>query len=124
MTPDEWNKLELPDGSIKQFKSVVSREARTFLETLLPGETINTNNLVEALYPRDIAAQSLQSDLTRTRIYTLIGQLAISGLEDCCVKGEVQGTFYGKPKRPWIWFCPVEREVCPHCGQFLAKESE
>lgn len=88
--------------------------------TLIPGVVMSTNELVEALYPRAIADQSLKGDIARGELYKRIGQLAHDKLSDCCVKGEKKEKKYmGHVVRPWIWFCPENTDVCSHCGQTL-----
>ena len=118
MTPKQWNELsELRSHAL--MKKTVEHRVRLYLATLAPGVTITTNQLVEALYPRKVADQSLLGDNTRNNIYRAISQLATTGLEDCCMKGEVSGSYFGKPKRPWLWFAPPEQAVCCMCGQIM-----
>lgn len=119
MQPKEWNELFAAGKTTKQLKLAVAHEARRYLSTLARGIEIGTNALVEALYPRAIAEQSLNGDIARNGIYKFVGLLAREGLEDCCVKSKVpQGQYMGRPLYPWIWFAPEDDEcICPTCGQ-------
>ncbi len=126
MTPEQWNQL-INDHAEKlsgKVRNRIALEARLYLITLAPGIEISTNKLVEALYPRAVADKTLAGDLARRAIYKVIGQLTLDGLQDCCRKGEVNGKFMGRPKRPWLWYCPEGVEVCCMCGQFLPVEDE
>ena len=123
MNPQQWNELS-ESGARGVFKKAVEHHTRLYLATLAPGVTLTTNQLVEALYPRNVAAQSLTGDNTRNNIYRVVGQLALEGLEDCCMKGEVSGSYFGKPKRPWIWFAPEEQPRCCMCGQTMPGEDQ
>jgi hypothetical protein len=124
MTPKKWDVMFSQEAAIplRRLKAWVEKEARAHLATLAVDETTSTEKLVEALYPRDIAALSLGGDVARTAIYKIIGVLARSEMGDCCEKGEVNGQFMGRPKRPWVWFCPPEQETCCMCGQPLPAE--
>lgn len=119
MTPKQWNQLFASGKTARALKLSVAREARTYLITLAPGVQIGTNALVEALYPRAIADQTLEGDIARNGMYKFIGLLAKDGLDDCCVKAtEPQGQYMGRPLYPWIWFAPETSEcLCPTCGQ-------
>ena len=119
MTPEKWNVMIGAGLPAKQIKARVGKEARAHLATLALGETITTNQLVEALYPRAVADQSRIGDDTRNAIYKFIGLLAREDMADCCMKGEVSGQFMGRPKRPWLWFSPPEQETCCMCGQVM-----
>lgn len=116
MTPREWNQLIVSDAPMRAFKDAAQRCALEFLASVPKGKEIKTEQLVEGLYPRAVADQSLQGDLARKRIYIVIYKLASNGLEDCARKGEVSGEYMGKPKRPWLWFNPGNLEVCFACG--------
>jgi hypothetical protein len=124
MTPKQWDSLFDPEtkNAYYTIKSTVEHSAREHLATVAPGLQIGTNALVEALYPRAIADQTLAGDHARGQLYKLIQRLAVDGLQDCCVKGEVQGKYMGRVKRPWLWFSPPEPELCYACGQALPKE--
>lgn len=118
MTPKQWNELFASGKIPRALKLSVAREARTYLITLAPGVQIGTNALVEALYPRAIADQTLEGDIARTAIYKYIGLLAKEGLDDCCIKGAAAGQYMGRPLYPWLWFAPESSEcICPTCGQ-------
>ncbi len=121
MIPEQWNQkfATLPP---RKLKKIVEREARIILSKLEPKVKISTEQLVESLYPREISYLTLEGDNARTGIYRLIGQLAAEGLDDCCVKGKVNGQFMGKPKRPWLWFRCEPEEVCEFCGQSIEKD--
>lgn len=120
MTPQQWNKLfnsGLPAGRVANTAAV---DIRAYLLALMPGVTIGTNELVEALYPRAIADQSLAGDNARHQLYKMIGKLAHDKLADCCMKGEVKEKKYmGREVRPWLWFCPEDSDCCATCGQPL-----
>lgn len=116
MTPKEWNILYC-GANVSQFRKAVENAARIHLATVI--ESISTEQLVEALYPRETADLSLTGDTTRKHIYTALSKLAVNGLEDCCMKGGVNGQFMGKPKRPWLWFSSGNVELCPHCNQIM-----
>lgn len=122
MTPEQWNALFLSAVSPKRFRDAVEREVRLYLAHLEMGEMVSTENVVEHLYPRAVAEQSLTGDSARTRIYAVMAKLPYSNLEDCCMKGKVTGQFMGKPKRPWLWFSPGDIQVCTSCGQILPTE--
>jgi hypothetical protein len=126
LTPEKWNAFfnEEVGFSQKVLKRRVEMEVRAHLAELMPGITISTNELGEALYPRAIAEASLAGDKARTTLFKMIGVLANDALSDCCVKGEINGQFMGKPKRPWLWFCPGDTKVCPQCGQPLPSDED
>lgn len=126
LTTDEWNNFMSPEAKFppRMLKKRVRKEVREYLSTLAPGITISTHELGEALYPQAVAVQTLRGDMTRHKIFEIIGKLANDGLDDCCVKGPVNGKFMGKPKRPWLWFCPPDEKICPTCGQDLPVEEE
>jgi hypothetical protein len=119
MTPAQWNAYIALDAPPIRFRRAVEHAARVHLSTLATDERISTEELVEALYPRDVAKGTLAGDTARTNIYAALARLAQGGLEDCAVKGEVNGMFMGKPKRPWLWFSPGDVEVCYACGQII-----
>ena len=120
ITTKEWDMVLRPVVPTSHAKKVVHENAREYLKTV--EGNIGTNALVEALYPREIADKTLGGDLARTRIYTLLAKLALDDMHDCCTKGEPEGMFMGRPKRPWLWHKPKEREVCCMCGQLLPEE--
>ena len=126
MTPKQWDRLFDPESknSYYTIKSSVMSAARGHLATVAPGIHLSTNELVEALYPRAVADQTLTGDLARAQLYKFIGRLAVDGLQDCCVKGEVTGKFMGRVKRPWLWFAPPDTELCYACGQPLPWAAE
>ena len=120
-TPKEWEAIFKSGMAMRHIKRIVEREARMHLQTIV--ESISTEKLVEALYPRKAAEQSVHGSIARKGIYVAIGKLALDGLDDCCVKGEVNGHYMGKPKRPWVWFCPDHiEEYCCMCGQLMPTE--
>lgn len=124
MTPKEWNQVFASGVVTRRLKLIVAREARLYLTTLGPGVQVSTNALVEALYARAEAEQSLEGDIARNGIYKFIGLSAPEELSDCCIKGEPTGQFMGRPKRPWLWFAP-ETHTCPTCGQpVIGEENE
>ena len=116
MTPREWDALLAPSVSKADVWVLVERAARAVLENVDPKRILSTNNVVQMLYPRE-AVQSVSADNARDRIYAALLVLATKGLSDCCHRGEPQGVFMGRPKRPWLWHKPVAVEVCPTCGQ-------
>ena len=124
IAPKEWDMVLRPVVPTVHAKKVIHEQARAYLLTLAQGETFSTNDLVEALYPREIADKTLGGDLARTRIYTLLAKLALDDMHDCCTKGEPEGMFMGRPKRPWHWHAPKQREVCCLCGQHLPEETK
>lgn len=120
MEPKQWNDLFRDElASPKVLRATVDHHARAHLATLAQGVTISTEALVESLYPRALAELSLLGDVTRDKIFTCVLALAKTGMEDCCKKGEPSGKCFGKVKRPWLWFAPLEHEKCPACGQSL-----
>lgn len=123
-TPEGWNALITAEVPTARFRERVAHCARMYLASLEEGVTISTEQLVEHLYPRAIADQTLAGDTARKRIYMSLAKLAPIGLEDCCVKGEVNGQFMGKPKRPWRWFSPGPVDVCCMCGQIVQPAEE
>jgi hypothetical protein len=119
MTLGEWKELLHPvigEMDKKKVRAIVAANAREYLATVAPGITISTGDLLEAMYPREIAEQSLRGDRTRNALSHQLLECAKKELADCCVKGEVSGQYMGKPKRPWVWFAGT-RELCPHCSQ-------
>ena len=123
-TTQQWNALVTADVKPSRFRDAVAHNARVYLAGLGEGEQISTEQLVEALYPRSVAVQTLTGDTARTSIYAAISKLAVMGLEDCCVKGEVNGNYMGRPKRPWLWFSPGPVDVCSKCGQVVPPSEE
>lgn len=123
VTYEQWNDL-LGSENLARGRAVLAVEARRVLLELTLGEKITTNELVERIYPRAIADQTLAGDIARTQMYTLIGQLAKGDLSDACEKGEVNGHYMGKPKRPWLWFKPIGSEICCMCGQVVHHDAE
>lgn len=126
MTPVEWKKL-LGDAkaSTSKVKKTIAHEARSILSQLAPGMTMGTNELVETLYPRNEADKSRAGDEARNKLYRVVQQLAVETLKDCCIKSDISsGKYMGKPRYPWIWFCPPEQELCYACGQVVPKEEE
>lgn len=126
MTPDQWNELLHPvigEEDMKKVRGLVARDAREHLATIAPGLTITTTQLLDAFYPRELAELSLKNDHTRNAIAQQLQKCATKELEDCCVKGEVNGQYMGKPKRPWLWFA-LPRELCPHCGQVMLEKED
>lgn len=121
-TPEQWNKILAPEMASVYARNAVMHAARVHLASLAPEKRIGTEQLVETLYPRTKAERSLTGDNARARIYTVLAKLATDGLEDCCEKGEVNGQFMGKPKRPWLWFSPGDVEICCMCGQIMPQE--
>ncbi len=120
-TPQQWELLLDKEKSTGTMKNKIARHARAHLSTLAEGVTISTNQLGEALYPR-AEQSSPKSDLIRIRLYKILMQLAQGGMADCCMRGEVNGMYFGKPRRPFIWFCPPETELCCMCGQPIPLE--
>ena len=125
LTPQEWKEMiESDEVKVKDIKRVLIREIQSYLADLAPGMTVSTNHVVQAFFPSDFAALSRSNHDAQKNLSLLILQIAASGaMDDCCVRGEVNGQYMGKPKRPWIWFAPVERECCPMCGQIIEKEA-
>ena len=122
MTPGQWNEIFSKEAGLSQkaIRRRVAMEVRALLTEVAPGITLSTNELIEALYPRAVADQSLTGDTARTHLYKIVGKLAHDDLSDCCVKGEVKDKKYmGREVRPWLWFCPEDTEVCKACGQLL-----
>lgn len=121
MTPIEWKEMiESDEVTVKEIKRVLIREIQSYLSDLAPGMTIPTNNIVQAFFPSDFAALSRSNHDAQKTLSLLILQVAASGaMDDCCIRGEVNGQYMGKPKRPWIWFAPTERETCCMCGQVM-----
>lgn len=124
LEPKEWNMVLRAIVPTSHAKKVVAENAREYLLTLGGyKKTISTNELVEALYPREEADKSLEGDEARMRIYKLIQMLALDGMTDCATRGEPDGKkFMGRPVRPWLWHAPKTREVCCLCGQVLPEE--
>lgn len=122
MQPKEWDELFTSDVSVKKVQHIVMQQVRIHLATLAPGVTLSTTELVEALYPLKVAERSVQGDNSRATIFKIVGKLAREGLEDCCMKSDKpSGTFMGRPRYPWLWFCPAEDKLCPTCGQLLVE---
>jgi hypothetical protein len=120
MDTNQWNKLLNSELPPQRITITVAMAVRTHLVALTPGMTLSTNELIEALYPRAIADQSLAGDNARTQLYKIVGKLAHDKLSDCCMKGEVKEKKYmGREVRPWIWFCPEDTDCCAVCGQPL-----
>lgn len=120
MKTQEWIRLVTSDAPMRDFRKAVEHSARLHLATLKEGTQISTERLVEAIFPRVESDRSLAGDTARTRIYVSLSKLATIGMEDCCVKGEVNGQFMGKPKRPWLWSCPPGgMNLCYACGQIV-----
>jgi hypothetical protein len=125
MTPTEWNMVLRAIVPTVHAKKNVHEQARAYLTTLPQGETIGTNELIEAMYPRDVADKSLEGDEARTRIYALLAKLALDDMHDCCTKGEATGKkFMGRPARPWLWHAPKVKECCVMCGQVLPEDQQ
>lgn len=125
MLPSEFEVLidrHREDYDLHEVRAVVALNAREHLATIAPGLMTTTDNLIEALYPRKLAEQSLRGDRTRFALSKLLLDCAKKELSDCCVKGEVNGQYMGKPKRPWLWFYAPPPETCPHCGQPMPVE--
>lgn len=123
LTPRQWQQLMADGHSANLAKHRVAQYARAVLCEVPPGETISTNTLGERLYPR-VDGESLRSDTARVAIYKYLAALAKNELSDCCEKGEVDGHYMGKPRRPWIWYTPDNTEMCCMCGQFIPPEPE
>ena len=123
VTLEQWNTM-LSSDNLARGKKMLAIEARRVLLDLGEGDTLSTNDLVEAIYPRAVADQTLAGDIARTQVYKLISALALTDLSDCCEKGEPNGQYMGKPKRPWIWFKPVGCEICCMCGQVVHHDAE
>lgn len=123
VTYEQWNDM-LGSENLARGKRVLAVEARRVLLELGEGETMATNALVERIYPRAVADQTLAGDIARTQMYKLIGVLALTDLSDACEKGEPNGQYMGKPKRPWIWFKPIGSEICCMCGQVVHHDAE
>lgn len=118
LDPKEWDMVLRPLVPTRHAKKVVGEHAREYLLALLPGEIISTNEVVEGLYPRDVADKSLAGDVARTRMYQLLASLAVDDLHDCATRGEPTAKKYmGRPTRPWLWHTPKVKETCPMCGQ-------
>jgi hypothetical protein len=122
LTWQEWNALCTKEVPGKKRRQAVSKYARQYLLALTPGITISTNELGEALYPREVGERNVTNDNARTEIFRQLGLLAKDGLDDCCIKGEVCGQFMGRPRRPWLWFCPEDQELCAACGQVVVAD--
>ena len=123
LKPSEWDTILRAIVPTVHAKKVVHEQARAFLQAMDQGETISTNNLVEAMYPREIADKSLAGDEARSRIYAMLAKLALDDMHDCCTKGEPDGKkFMGRPVRPWLWHAPKAKECCPMCGQVMPEE--
>jgi hypothetical protein len=120
LEPKEWDMVLRPLVPTHHAKKVIGEHARALLTDLLPGEILTTNQVVEALYPRDVADKSLTGDVARTRMYQLLAALAVDGLHDCATRGEPTAKKYmGRPTRPWLWHAPKVKESCPMCGQHM-----
>lgn len=124
LTPKEWNNILRPITPTNHAKKVVAQYARAYLIEYAQDMTLSTNELVEVLYPRSVADQSLEGDEARMRIYKLVAMLALDGMNDCATRGDVEEgkKFMGRPVRPWLWHAPKVREVCCLCGQALPEE--
>ena len=125
LSPEKWEELVATGTGLKSVRREIAQQIRIYLATLAPGITVTTKELVETLYqPRYVSDMTIAGDDTRIALYKVIVDLARTILSDCCVKGEIQGQYMGKPKRPWLWFCPEDMEICSGCGQVLPKEYE
>lgn len=124
LTAERWVVLLNSKISRKRIKARLAQDVREYLSTLMVGDVIGTNEVVEAIFPKEAAEATRKAFEARAEIFRLIGQLANDGLDDCCIKGDVEGQFMGKPKRPWRWFYPNESDKCPSCGQALPAEIE
>lgn len=122
-----WNELLDPhreDRDVKKIREAIALKAREHLATVAPGLTVTTGELLEAFYPREIADQSLRGDRARHALSYQLLECTKKELSDCCIKGEVNGQFMGRPKRPWLWFFAEPRETCPHCGQVMPEDTQ
>ena len=123
LEPKEWDMVLRAIVPTSHAKKVVAENAREYLTALEQGTNISTNELVEILYPREVADKSLAGDEARMRIYKLVQMLALDGMTDCATRGEPDGKkFMGRPSRPWMWHAPRVREVCCMCGQILPED--
>lgn len=123
LEPIEWAMVLRPIVPTIHAKKVVAENVRETLATLEHGVSISTNDLIEALYPREEADKSLAGDEARMRLYKLVAILALSDLADCATRGELSGKkFMGRPVRPWMWHRPKVREMCCLCGQLLPED--
>lgn len=122
-TLNQWNELMNLQPSAVVVRETTAHQVRLYLSTLRAGEKIGTNDLVEALYPRAVADETLEGDIARTRLYQVLQVLTNTALSDCCLKGKANGKYMGHTKRPWLWFKPPEREMCCMCGQSLPIEA-
>jgi len=124
MTPKEWNSLMSSEAPARDFKAAVYRNAVEFIAALPMGKEFKTEQIIEGIYPREISKLTLAGDTARKRIYLMLYKLSMNGLEDCCRKGEVNGEYMGKPKRPTIWFNPGGFVTCWECGHITIKKGE
>ena len=115
-TPKDWIEL-FANGTPKDLRAMLEHDARAYLSTLPPGITITTNKLGDVIFPRSEGEKSLAADVAMTEVYKMLQALARNEMSDCCMKGEVNGQYMGKPKRPWLWFCPEEVDCCRTCGR-------
>ena len=123
LKPEEWDMVMRPLVPTTHAKKVVAEHARAFLQS--QHHVLTTNQLVEALYPRAVADQSLAGDEARDRIYKLLAALAVDDLHDCAQRGEPDGRkFMGRPTRPWLWHAPKAKESCPMCGQSMPEDGK
>jgi hypothetical protein len=122
MTPFDWNIALAPAVSWPKIKVTVEREARVILSKLLDDETINTAQLIEALYPA-VTARGPEIDCRQRMIRVLLARKADgapSVLADCRERAKLANLrrYYGREVHPWLWHKPTPK-LCPHCGGVL-----
>lgn len=107
---DFWSNALDPNNSWQKAYETVHHEARGYL-TQMPGPSISTNALVEALFPlmstRGAGAEA------RDRIYKALKALATHDMKDCATYKDPE-MLYGKQIRRTIWLKP--RPKCEACN--------
>lgn len=126
MTPAEWNSAMAPEQPWQKAYATVEAEARRHLSALGDAVFINTNELVEDLYPAKFALGPGGMAARGRIIKALLATMRNSGepafLADCRERGAPVLNHWGKKVEPWQWHRPEAKRrpapamTCPHCG--------
>lgn len=133
-TETKYNACLATTRTWAQRLAFVAAETRAVLSAFGHGRVVSTKDLIELLYPEQLA-RGTDSHLARKSIGKLLRALATGELADCARRGATV-RIYGKPVQIWEWGCPqtsdglpvfnpeyVERptqsRACPHCGGSL-----
>ena len=101
----------------------VEEKVRVFLSTVPVTEYLTTSDLVEELFPEELARGDLIYH--RRRVFKALAALATRGLSDCTTRGDPKHLGNTKQMvRPWHWHQSIPGRtppaaVCQTCGKPL-----